>query len=76
MLEGYGQTESLAASFVTKPTERKYGHVGGPNKVTEFKLVDVPEMNYTTDKECPEGEVCMRGPSIFKQYFKDPKNTT
>jgi long-chain acyl-CoA synthetase len=51
--EGYGQTESLAASFVTAAADRNYGHVGGPNRVTEFKLVDVPEMNYLTDRECP-----------------------
>jgi long-chain acyl-CoA synthetase len=34
MREGYGQTESLAASFVTYPGDRNYGHVGGPNRVT------------------------------------------
>lgn len=75
MIEGYGQTETTAASFTTYEGDLSYGHVGGPNGVTEFKLVDVPEMNYTTDKECPEGEICTRGDSVFKKYFKDPKNT-
>lgn len=32
-------------------------------------------MNYTTDGPEPKGEVCMRGHVVFKQYFKDPKNT-
>jgi long-chain acyl-CoA synthetase len=37
--------------------------------------VDVPEMNYTSEGPEPKGEVCVRGDSIFKKYFKDPKNT-
>ena len=32
-------------------------------------------MNYTTDGPEPKGQVCVRGDSIFKKYFKDPKNT-
>jgi long-chain acyl-CoA synthetase len=42
VLEGYGQTETVAASFLTAKGDLDYGHVGGPNRVTEFKLVDVP----------------------------------
>ena len=73
--EGYGQTETTAASFVTYDGDTNYGHVGGPNSATEFKLVDVPEMNYLSTDKPPRGEVCTRGPTIFKKYFKDPKNT-
>lgn len=32
-------------------------------------------MNYLTDGPEPKGEVCMRGDSVFKKYFKDAKNT-
>lgn len=47
------------------------GHVGGPTACVEFKIIDVPEMNYyTTDFDIngypiPRGEICLRGPSIF-----------
>lgn len=52
VLEGYGQTESTGGSFLTHPSDPLSDHVGGPLSHTEFKLVDVPEMNYTSlDKD-------------------------
>jgi long-chain acyl-CoA synthetase len=75
IIEVYGQTETVGGSFATAEGDHNYGHVGGPNHSVEFKLVDVPEMNYTSKGSVCEGEVCLRGPSIFQKYFKDPKNT-
>ena len=48
---------------------------------SELKLVDVPEMKYfSTDKNndgtpTPRGEICLRGPGIFKGYYKNLKLT-
>jgi len=50
--EGYGQTEGTGASFVTNKNDPIRGHVGGPLGCLEFKLVDVPEMEYkSTDRD-------------------------
>lgn len=38
ILEGYGQTESTGASFVTHRDDPDSGHVGGPCVCTEFKV--------------------------------------
>jgi long-chain acyl-CoA synthetase len=60
--EAYGQTETTGASFATDPFDKNVGHVGGPVPHNEFKLVDVPEMNYHATDEIdgvnqPRGEI-------------------
>jgi len=47
----------------------------------EFKLIDVPEMNYhSTDRdlegdEAPRGEVLVRGNGLISGYYKNPQQT-
>lgn len=48
ILEGYGQTESTAASCVTMPVDSVAGHVGGPLPCIKIRLRDLPEMGYTS----------------------------
>lgn len=75
VMEGYGQTESSAVSFVTEAEDNTSGHVGGCTPNNEFKLQDIPEMDYySTDKDeegrlMPRGEICLRGPSVCMGYF-------
>lgn len=78
--EAYGQTETTGASFATDPYDKDVGHVGGPAPHNEFKLVDVPEMDYHSTDEVdgvpqPRGEICIRGPSCFAGYFREPEKT-
>jgi long-chain acyl-CoA synthetase len=81
ILEGYGQTEATAFEFITRIDDPISGHVGGPSLVAEFKLVDVPEMNYTSKdldekgEPQPRGELWVRGPGVIPGYYKnDQKN--
>lgn len=71
--EGYGQTECTAGCTMTMPGDWSAGHVGAPLPCNSVKLVDVPEMNYLAVNG--EGEVCVKGPNVFKGYLKDPEKT-
>jgi long-chain acyl-CoA synthetase len=76
VMEGYGMTELVGALSYTDPDDNISGHVGVPITSSEFKLVDVPELNYlTTDKDpetgksMPRGEIWARSDFNFKGYL-------
>ena len=79
--EGFGQTESAAGVSISWTHDPEAGHVGAPFPSNEIKLVDVPDMQYTSDdvdangKPTPRGEVCYRGFNCFKGYFRQPEMT-
>lgn len=79
--EGYGQTETAGGSCITFSEDGESGHVGGVLPQHELKLVDIPEMDYfSTDVDekgnpYPRGEICFKGHSNFRGYFKQPEKT-
>ncbi|XP_062177485.1 long chain acyl-CoA synthetase 6, peroxisomal-like [Alnus glutinosa] len=74
--EGYGMTETSCVISGIDEGDYLSGHVGSPNPSCEIKLVDVPEMNYTSDDQpYPRGEICVRGPIVFQGYYKDEVQT-
>ncbi|XP_060219148.1 long chain acyl-CoA synthetase 6, peroxisomal-like [Lycium barbarum] len=76
VMEGYGMTETSCVISSMDDSDNSVGHVGSPNPACEIKLVDVPEMSYTSeDQPHPRGEICVRGPIIFEGYYKDEVQT-
>uniref|UniRef100_A0A8C9AFS0 Long-chain-fatty-acid--CoA ligase n=1 Tax=Prolemur simus TaxID=1328070 RepID=A0A8C9AFS0_PROSS len=71
--EGYGQTECTAGCTFTTPGDWTSGHVGAPLPCNHIKLVDVEELSYWACRG--EGEICVRGPNVFKGYLKDEDRT-
>jgi long-chain acyl-CoA synthetase len=62
ILEGYGLTESTAAAFVNRWNNFRFGTVGPAVDVIDFKLAD-------------DGEIFLRGPSVFSAYYRNPEAT-
>jgi len=52
------------------------GTIGGPAPCNELKLVDIPEMGYTSqDKPNPRGEILVRGLNVTNGYFNNEDST-
>lgn len=76
VLEGFGMTETAAITSLTAPGDLTQGQIGLPSPCVEIKLVDIPEMGYTSkDQPNPRGEIWIKGASVFKGYYKDPDAT-
>ena len=70
IFEAYGMTETCGGSVFTVAGDPKSGHVGGPVANVKIRLRDIPEMNYMSSNDPPQGEVCFWGPSLMTGYFK------
>ena len=82
IVEGYGQTEDCAGVLISSQYDRVCQHLGGPGFNSEIKLVDIVDLDYrSTDVDPntgishPRGELCVRGPLLFKGYLDDQENT-
>nr|CDS19167.1 long chain fatty acid coenzyme A ligase 5 [Echinococcus granulosus] len=72
--EAYGLTESCGAMIMTLPNDYVAGHAGTPLPCSMVKLIDVPDMDVIVSRD-NAGEICVKGPSCTKGYYKDPERT-
>ncbi|TFK68797.1 long-chain-fatty-acid-CoA-ligase [Pluteus cervinus] len=72
LVQGYGMTESCGMCAILPPELHQYGTVGLPVPSIEIKFLDAPDAGYLSSNDPPTGEVCIRGPSVTKGYYKRP----
>jgi long-chain acyl-CoA synthetase len=63
VLEGWGMTETTAVGTVATLEHFKFGTVGRPLPGIEIRIA--PE----------DGEILVRGPNVFREYWRNPKAT-
>ena len=71
--QGFGATENGGCGAYAKPGAYKFGGVGIPLPFDTFAIFEPG-----TDKELPyneEGEICICGPTVMKEYLNNPKET-
>lgn len=84
LLERYGMTEvGMAISCGLDPKDRVDGSVGWPLPSVETRLVDTttnevirPGEELDADGRERDGEIQLRGPTIFTEYWNNPAATT
>lgn len=72
LLERYGMTEMGMAISNSYRAERIPGHIGLPLEGVTVRLAD--EQNQPV-KEGNQGEIQVKGPNVFKEYWNKPKAT-
>ncbi|KAJ1721093.1 long-chain fatty acid-CoA ligase [Coemansia erecta] len=73
MLHGYGLSEASGLVAVQLPGDASVANVGPPVPSVEMKLVDAPDAGYYARHG--QGEVWVRGPSVFQGYLNDAELT-
>ncbi|CCH42248.1 Long-chain-fatty-acid-CoA ligase [Wickerhamomyces ciferrii] len=72
--QGYGSSETLGGLAITTKFNKDTSRCGSIGVTSEFKLRDLPEMNYTFN-ENRSGELIVRGTQVFNTYFKNEEAT-
>nr|ACB12561.1 Fum16 [Fusarium oxysporum] len=77
MLTGYGLTETCANGALGSPFEQTTSAIGSTSPAMDVKLVSIPELGYFADVGVGlcQGEILLRGPAVFKEYFNNPEGT-
>ncbi|XP_022770784.1 long chain acyl-CoA synthetase 1-like isoform X6 [Durio zibethinus] len=76
VVQGYGLTETCGACTIGFPDEMcMVGAVGAPAVYNELRLEEVSDMGYNPLGNPPFGEICVRGKTIFSEYYKNPELT-
>jgi long-chain acyl-CoA synthetase len=63
VMEGYGMTETSTGFTINRVEDHKFGSVGKPFRGCEIKIAS-------------DGEVLLKGPNIFRGYYKNDQATS
>lgn len=76
MMNGYGLTETCGNGVLGCPLQYTTEAIGPIPAAVEIKLVSLPDLDYTTTSDPPQGEVLIRGLPVLREYFKNEEETS
>eukprot|EP00796_Vickermania_ingenoplastis_P010734 gene10735-7464_t len=74
LIQGWGLTETVCCGTTQRLGDLEPLTAGQLIRGAEVKLVDTEDYKHTDTPE-PRGELCIRGPFLFKGYYKQPELT-
>jgi fatty-acyl-CoA synthase len=72
-VEGYGLSETMAPTHINPPHRPKRQCAGIPFFNTDARVIDIQDFHELKPQEV--GEIIVRGPQVFKGYWKQPEAT-
>ena len=73
-VDAYGMTETVSGDTLMEPG-REFDKIGSVGRALRFVEIEIRDETGRCLPAGTEGEICMRGPKVMREYWRDPQRT-
>ncbi|MCO5144752.1 MAG: AMP-binding protein [Aquamicrobium sp.] len=73
-IDAYGMTETVSGDTLMEPG-REFDRIGSVGRALRFVEIEIRDEAGNRLPPGEEGEICMRGPKVMREYWRDPAKT-